>query len=129
MGVFSGIITGWLKPYIDAWKKQIASAWSVNAEMAYKGAILFLLLHLYGYKPQITSGYRSIEKQKELYDRWLAGDKTIHTPALPGTSPHQKKIALDIWCTDPKSAAWIAHQIGLKTGFEFNDPVHFQLSA
>jgi len=95
--------------------------------MAYKGAILYILLHLYGLKPQITSGYRSTKKQAELYQRWLDGDKTIHTPAKPGTSPHERRIALDIWCTNQKTAADIAHQIGLKTGYEFNDGVHFSV--
>lgn len=95
--------------------------------MAFRGAILFLLLYIYGFKPQITSGYRSPEKQKELYNRWLAGDKTIHSPAKPGTSPHERRAALDIWCTDAKNAAWIAHQIGLKTGYEFGDYVHFAI--
>lgn len=127
-----GVFTGWIAAniaLIREWQKYLMSTWGVKDQIAYLGAILYILLYLYGLQPRITSGYRSTEKQRELYNRWLAGDKTIHTPAKPGSSPHEKKIALDIWCTNAAAAAWIAHQIGLQTGYEYNDPVHFQVAS
>lgn len=54
-------------------------------------------------KLQINSGYRSTEKQKELYAEYLAkgGQNNPNLPpvAKPGTSFHEKKIAVDIQAT------------------------------
>ena len=49
-----------------------------------------------GEKLQINSGFRSPEKQKQLYDEWIAGGKKGKVVAAPGTSPHEKGLAVDI---------------------------------
>jgi hypothetical protein len=49
-----------------------------------------------GEKLQINSGFRSPEKQKQLYDEWVAGGKQGKVVAVPGTSPHEKGLAVDI---------------------------------
>jgi len=124
------LFTSWIatnQAYILPWKNYLVSSWGLSPAAAEKAAILFILLSLYNFAPKITSGYRSTEKQRELYNRWLAGDKTIHTPARPGTSLHEKRQAIDIACNNASQAAYIAHQIGLKTGLEYGDPVHFSL--
>lgn len=113
--------------YIVPWKNYFVTNWGLSKKFADFAAALYILLYLYGFNPQITSGYRSTEKQKELYNRWLAGDKSVHTPARPGTSKHESGTAVDIVCTDAKNAAYVAHQIGLQTGIEYGDPVHFSL--
>ena len=54
-------------------------------------------------KLQINSGYRSPEKQKELYDEYIARggkeNKNLAPVARPGTSYHEKKLAVDIQAT------------------------------
>jgi uncharacterized protein YcbK (DUF882 family) len=48
---------------------------------------------------QINSGFRSPEKQKQLYDEWIAGGKQGKVVARPGTSPHEAGNAADIQAT------------------------------
>ncbi len=81
----------------------------------------------------ITSAYRSPEDQQRLYDRWLAGDPEVLTPAPPGRSQHERGWAVDIARAgvdakeDPVLAAagrwWRSH--GGVWGGEA-DPVHFE---
>src|SRR5690606_26414404 len=45
---------------------------------------------------QVNSAYRSPEKQKELYDAWIARGKTGGMVAQPGKSRHNSGVAIDI---------------------------------
>jgi len=52
-----------------------------------------------GYDMEIISGFRSYEKQKEVYDYWCSVDgkeKAKTYSALPGHSEHQTGLAMDI---------------------------------
>lgn len=77
----------------------------------------------------ITSGYRDSAHQAELYRRWLAGDRSIHMPALPGTSPHERGLAVDLSGPALGWAQANAGKFGLTFPFPGKDPVHVQMAG
>ena len=86
----------------------------------------------HGWKGHVVSGYRSYDKQKQLYDAWLRRGKTGLPAAKPGTSKHEGAVfprgAVDV---DAASAPQLSKI--LKSGPYANalkwagskDPVHF----
>lgn len=124
---------------IQKWLTDAASyliqSCGLSTVFAPQAALLYLLFHLYGINPQITSGYRSPQKQEELMSRWLAGDPSV--VAKPATnslhcrtdfSGNPASEAIDIATTNPYLAAQIAKYINVGPGYLFNknpDPVHF----
>jgi hypothetical protein len=81
-----------------------------------------------GKKIQINSAKRDPEKQKELYDAWIAGGKQGMPVAAPGTSLHEKGLAVDIQNYNDPSAVAAMNQQGLKQKVP-NDPVHFSFDG
>ena len=77
-----------------------------------------------GNKIQINSAKRDSDKQKELYDAWIAGGKKGMPVAAPGTSLHEKGLAVDIQNYNDPAAVAAMNQQGLKQKVP-NDPVHF----
>lgn len=82
---------------------------------------------------RVTSGYRSRGEQQELYNRWLAGDPGVLTPAPPGRSQHERGWAVDLAQpgVSPKEdenllslGAWWRGVGGVWGGP--SDPVHFE---
>ena len=67
----------------------------------------------------INSGFRTMERQKELYADYRAGRG--HLAALPGHSNHQSGHALDLFVTDPKVRAWLEAHAG-EFGFQRTIP-------
>jgi hypothetical protein len=120
------------RKYVDQWEIYLVDHWGIADDFSEKAAECIVLFSKYGLRPQIASGYRSTEKQQELYDRWLKGDKTVFTPAKPGTSPHERVNWLgrpaarcfDCQLTDYLSGAKIAQALGISYGYP-SDPVHF----
>jgi hypothetical protein len=77
---------------------------------------------------QINSAKRDSDKQKELYDAWVAGGKQGMPVAAPGRSLHERGKAVDIQnYKDPDAIAAFNKQ-GLSQKVP-NDPVHFQASG
>lgn len=82
---------------------------------------------------RITSAKRSYTEQVSLYNRWLAGDPGIMTPARPGFSQHERGWAVDIARpgTAPQEDELLAalgrwwRELGGVWGGE-RDPVHFE---
>ncbi len=80
----------------------------------------------------LTSGYRSIQRQQELWD---ASDKTGHTVARPGHSKHNSGLAADLYGfgtgggrVSPETADWV-HQNAGNYGLYFPmsyEPWHIQ---
>ena len=120
------------KKYVDAWEIYLVDKWGIDEGASEKLAELVVLFAKNNLAPVITSGYRSTEKQQELYDRWLRGDKSVFTPAKPGTSPHERTNwlgrpaarCLDVAINNYQSGAIIAKELGLSSGYPA-DPVHF----
>lgn len=78
-----------------------------------------------GFSARVTSGYRTKAQQTKLYNRWLKGLQQ-YPVAVPGTSDHEKGLALDVVSTDtPKLVALLA-SVGLSWAGP-TDPVHFYL--
>jgi len=112
----------------------LVTQWGLDKSFATNAALLFLYLWQYGLSPVITSGWRSPEKQQELYNRWLKGDPSIkYKPAL--NSKHLNtswlgnpaSLAIDISTNNPDYAAQIAKYLGISPGNDFGDPVHFYI--
>lgn len=81
----------------------------------------------YGIPTKITSAYRSPAKQMQLYRKYLAGQMP-YVVAKPGTSLHERGLALDIVSPDPEKLALILAKVGLKWAGK-RDPVHYQLAS
>ena len=85
-----------------------------------------------GIEVRLTSGYRSIEKQKELIRRWERGEPGIFKPAKPGSSFHNFGFAVDIRASPPEAlqrVGEIAEEFGLRWGGRFGDPVHIDMGS
>lgn len=80
-----------------------------------------------GFSARVTSGYRSRAKQTWLYNRWLAGLQE-YPVAPPGTSDHEKGLALDVVSTDPDALVALLREVGLYWAGP-SDPVHFSMVA
>ena len=78
---------------------------------------------------QVNSAYRSFEQQTEEYNRAMErkaqGYRTGIVAAVPGTSRHEKGLAVDI--QNYEEAAPFLKAQGLSNDIA-NDPVHFQIS-
>lgn len=78
-----------------------------------------------GFQARVTSGYRSPKKQAWLYQRYLAGLQQ-YPVAPPGTSDHEKGLAIDAVSTDPQKLVALLTSVGLSWAGP-SDPVHFSL--
>lgn len=80
-----------------------------------------------GFQARVTSAYRSPAKQAWLYKRWLAGLQP-YPVAPPGTSDHERGLALDVVSTNPAQLVSLLRSAGLSWQGP-GDPVHFYLSS
>lgn len=79
-----------------------------------------------GINIRVTSGYRSTQKQKELYAAYKAG-KMPYIVAAPGTSKHEKGLAIDVVSDDLETlVALLRDAAGLRWA-GMRDPVHFEI--
>ena len=81
-----------------------------------------------GNKIKLNSAKRDPEKQKELYDAWVAGGKKGMPVAPPGTSLHEKGLAVDIQNYNDPAAVAAMNRQGLQQKVP-NDPVHFSFDG
>ena len=72
-----------------------------------------------GKSATITSGVRDYEKQKKLYDDWIASGKKGNPVAAPGTSRHETGMAVDI----NSEAANYMDQAGILKKYGLTRPV------
>lgn len=121
------------KPKID---------WGLLPEVQAKADLLIEMAGNIGLKIRITEGYRSPERQAELYAQGRTKPGRIVTFAKPGESYHQSRKAFDVCFTgvNPypnddvkwKQLADIGKSIGLKPGYYFpqdrKDSPHFEVS-
>lgn len=77
----------------------------------------------YSLSPHITSGFRSIEKQRRLYERYLAGQHPLPV-APPGKSMHNYGLAFDMISRNNQWLGAVWASWGGRWGGQ-KDPVHF----
>lgn len=85
------------------------------------------LAHREGLPVRVTSGKRSFNEQRQLFERYRRGLQPLPV-ARPGTSTHQFGLAADIVSTAAGQTrlAHLAQSLGLVWGGP-RDPVHFQI--
>ena len=74
----------------------------------------------------VTSGFRSRAAQQRLYDH---RDTNPYPVAVPGTSMHERGLAVDVPVWFVARLASVARQVGLCQPYPGADPVHFELCA
>ena len=115
---------------MEEWLKNAAAyfvkEWGIDAQHAQKFALLYAYLASYGLNPRPTSGYRSQSYQDSLRARWDRGDRAGLKYRPAAKSRHTTRRAMDISTSDEKLAAQIAKAIGMKAGYDYGDPVHFE---
>jgi hypothetical protein len=79
---------------------------------------------LLGVEVPITSGYRSIEHQRRLWDRRHTNPYPV---APPGRSRHQSGLAVDVPSAFVPRLLTVASAAGLCRPLPVSDPVHFEL--
>ncbi len=79
---------------------------------------------LLGRPVPITSGWRSREQQQRLFDQRGSNPYPV---ARPGTSKHERGLAVDVPLSFVPSLVRIAGQVGLCRPVAREDPVHFEL--
>lgn len=79
---------------------------------------------LLGVAVPITSGYRSPAQQQALWDRRASNPYPV---ARPGTSPHERGIAVDVPLAFVPRLRTVAGRAGLCQPLPTTDPVHFEL--
>ena len=120
--------------WLSAMAKYLCTQWGLDEAFADKVALFYLYCAQYGLSPNITSGYRSADYQKQLAARYAAGDTGIvvkpaenskHTTT--GFLGQPAATAVDISTSNRPLAAQIARALGIGAGFYFktSDPIHF----
>lgn len=77
-----------------------------------------------GIRIPVTSGYRSAAQQARLYEQRMWNPYPV-TP--PGSSMHERGLAVDVAPAFAPRLAAVAHQTGLCQPYPRADPVHFEL--
>lgn len=80
-----------------------------------------------GFEARVTSAYRSYKKQAWLYNRYINGLQE-YPVAPPGTSDHERGLALDVVSTDTNKLVELLTAAGLSWAGP-SDPVHFYLGG
>lgn len=79
---------------------------------------------LLGEQVPITSGWRSSEAQQRLWDQRASNPYPV---APPGTSMHERGLAVDVPLAFVPRLRGVAHAVGLCFPLPTTDPVHFEL--
>lgn len=75
-----------------------------------------------GVKLTLTSGFRTYEEQKRLYDCYInCSCNDCHRAEIPGYSKHQNGRAVDINTKEPRALVWLESNAG-RFGFKATEP-------
>lgn len=79
-----------------------------------------------GYRVTVTSVRRDRDKQRELWERCMAGASRFPA-AFPGSSPHELGIAFDLSLDPPQyeGPGRLWERLGFRWGGRFRDAIHF----
>lgn len=84
---------------------------------------LLRVARLYELSPHVTSGFRSVEKQRRLYEKYLRGEHPLPV-APPGKSMHNYGLAFDMISDNNPWLGKVWEFWGGRYGGQ-RDPVHF----
>jgi hypothetical protein len=87
-------------------------------------AVLARAEQLLGHPVPITSGYRSTEAQAALYANRTANPYPV---AAPGSSMHERGLAIDVPADFVPRLLEIASRAGLCQPYPGDDPIHFEV--
>jgi RHS repeat-associated protein len=98
----------------------------VDQDIAQRAQNFLIAAVALGYEGEVTSGLRTTQRQRELYNARRPGDRV----ARPGTSPHEAGFALDLsWeyqsCESRRAPLDAARGFGFRQSYPTDDPVHF----
>lgn len=79
---------------------------------------------LLGRPLRITSGFRSRTDQERL---WRNRHRNPYPVARPGTSAHERGVAIDVAASDVVALLAVAPRVGLCQPLPRSDPIHFEL--
>ncbi len=111
----------WLQQAAQYFEKD----WGLVGSFSAKVALLYAYLWTMGMDPKITSGFRDPAKQKKMQEDWDAGRRAGLKFRPASHSDHTKGKAVDITTNNPNGAAQVARLIGIGTGIDYGDEVHF----
>ena len=80
-----------------------------------------------GFQVRVTSGWRSRATQAKLYNDYIQG-KSLYPANYPGTSAHEKGLALDILSTNTAALVGLLASVGLQWAGP-GDDIHFQMAV
>ena len=105
----------------------------LRPEMQKKVAQLYKYAKDKGWKITLTSGFRSTEKQRRMYELWKAGKYNAPAVAAPGSSRHNFGCAVDLRINGKSSGPQLlelgryAKTIGMRQGLSFHEQWHFDV--
>ena len=129
-----------LQDWIKKAKTYFKEYWGLSDYMCEKVSYMLIYFENYGVKYTITSGFRDPEKQKAMRKAWDTGDQEaikrygiIARPAVNSQhsvvdflgNPSSDAIDIKVPPSQQAIADAIARFLGLGTGSDFKDPVHY----
>jgi len=124
---------------------------AANVKAAFRTFLQGVLTATPGIRIDVTSTTRTVEKQQELYNKWIARGKTGLPAAPPGASAHELGMAIDFTISDiatrqilargsSSKQVWqqyrvgeLAIQAGLRWGGDWAggqyDPIHVDMTT
>lgn len=103
----------------------MADLLNLHPEMSRRLDVLLTWFRLLGYRPIVTSGYRSTAEQAQLHRSFARGERRLPA-AEPGFSTHNFGLAVDVVVPEAPAAIMVA--VGRASGLVWagrRDPVHF----
>lgn len=116
----------WYGAYDEARRFNVSEA--VALRHAWATALIW---YYYGYtesaRPDILSGWRSRQKQRDLLLRWKQGDRAGITAKPASRSWHMRGQAIDVETNVAgfRAYEWFMKQFGMRSGRTFGDLGHF----
>lgn len=120
-------IEAWNAARNEARRNGINPNRGIGAAHAYATALLAWEGYTFPERPDITSGRRSPQRQRELIEAWDAGQRAGFIGAPARCSKHTVGAAIDVQTRVAGFARYrqIMNQLGARDGADFNDLGHF----
>lgn len=104
---------------------------SADPRIARYFAAIFQLASRINPRAYVSSVKRGEKTQRELYQAYVSG-RSKYPAAPPGTSKHERGLALDIGGLQPAELRYLGRvwkSWGGRWGGDFRDPIHFESAA